>query len=180
MKIHNTPFSGLLIIEPRIFTDERGYFFESWNQQTFQQLGLDHEFVQDNQSCSMKNVIRGLHFQVPPFEQGKLVRVSRGSVLDVVVDLRKDQPTYGQHYKLVLSALENNMLFIPAGFAHGFKTLEDNSIFTYKCTKIYNQASEMTLRWNDPELNIDWETDSPLLSTKDQQAPFFDGFISPF
>ncbi len=180
MQTHSTPFQGLWVLEPRIFEDDRGYFFEAWNQQTFQKLGIDYSFAQDNQSASQKDVVRGLHFQVPPYEQGKLVRVISGSVLDVVVDLRKSQPTYGSHFKIVLTARQNNMLFIPPGFAHGFRTLEDNTIFFYKCTKVYDRDSERTLRWNDSQLNIDWELDHPLLSEKDQKAPFFDAFRSPF
>lgn len=180
MQILDTPFSGLLLIKPRVFNDNRGYFFESYNSQAFSKLGIDYCFEQDNQSCSNKDVIRGLHFQMPPFEQGKLIRVISGSILDIVVDLRKDQPTYGKHYKLELNATTNTMLFIPPGFAHGFRSLEDNTIFSYKCTKVYNQPSERTIRWNDPQLNIDWETNTPLLSEKDMEAPLFKNLVSPF
>ncbi len=180
MIVSETPFRGLLIIEPRIFHDDRGYFFESWNQQAFSKSGIPESFVQDNQSGSAKNVIRGLHFQVPPHEQGKLVRATAGSVLDVVVDLRKSEPTYGQHLKMVLKASEHKMFYIPPGFAHGFLTLEAGTVFVYKCTKAYHALSERSLRWDDPDLGIDWETDSPLLSAKDQEAALFKDFISPF
>lgn len=180
MQIETTPFEGLLIIRPRIFGDERGYFFESWNEETFRNAGIDVPFMQDNQSASVKNVLRGLHFQTPPYEQGKLVRVISGAVLDVVVDLRRGQPTFGQHLKLVLNDYEKLMLFIPPGFAHGFKTLEDNTVFFYKCTQIYQRDYDSAIRWNDPTLNIDWEVSNPILSEKDQKAPFFRDFLSPF
>lgn len=180
MQIEVTPFEGLLIIRPRVFGDERGYFFESWNEIAFRKAGIDVSFSQDNQSASGKGVLRGLHFQVPPFDQGKLVRVISGAVLDVVVDLRSGQPTFGQHYKLRLDDQDKLMLYIPEGFAHGFKTLEDNTVFFYKCTKVYNRECERALRWNDPVLGIDWEIENPILSEKDQKAPFFKDFVSPF
>jgi dTDP-4-dehydrorhamnose 3,5-epimerase len=180
MQIEVTPFEGLLIIRPRVFGDERGYFFESWNEVAFRKAGIDVPFSQDNQSASGKGVLRGLHFQVPPFDQGKLVRVISGAVLDVVVDLRSGQSTFGQHYKLRLDDQEKLMLYIPEGFAHGFKTLEDNTVFFYKCTKVYNRECERALRWNDPVLGIDWEIEDPILSEKDQKAPFFKDFVSPF
>lgn len=180
MQIETTPFEGLLIIRPSVFGDERGYFFESWNEVAFRKAGIDVPFSQDNQSASGKRVLRGLHFQVPPFEQGKLVRVISGAVLDVVVDLRSGQPTFGQHYKIRLDGQEKLMLYIPEGFAHGFKTLEDKTVFFYKCTKVFNRECERSLRWNDPDLGIDWEIDDPILSKKDQQAPLFKDFVSPF
>jgi len=180
MQIETTPFEGLLIIRPQVFGDERGYFFESWNEGSFRKAGIDVPFRQDNQSASIKDVVRGLHFQTPPYEQGKLIRVISGAVLDVVVDLRRGQPTFGQHFKLVLDDRTKLMLFIPSGFAHGFKTLEDNTVFFYKCTQIYQRDYDSTLRWNDPDLNIDWEISDPILSKKDQQAPFFRDFVSPF
>ena len=137
MQVQETGFEGLLILQPRIFKDDRGAFSESWNEVTFKSLGLDFRFVQDNQSISHKNVLRGLHFQHAPHAQGKLVRVTRGQALDVVVDLRKDSKTYGQHYKLVLCSDKANMMWIPAGFAHGFIALEDDTIFQYKSTLIH-------------------------------------------
>ena len=180
MTITETTFRSLLIIEPRIFKDDRGYFYESWNQQVFAQAGIPDIFIQDNQSGSARHVVRGLHFQVPPHEQGKLVRTLAGSVLDVVVDLRRHEPTYGQHFKLVIKASDHKMLFIPPGFAHGFLTLEDDTVFAYKCTKAYHAPSERSLRWDDPYLEIDWGIDTPLLSEKDRQAAFFKDYNSPF
>ncbi len=180
MKILQTGFNGLLIIEPRVFRDERGYFFESWNQEAFAEVGLNFPFVQDNQSGSVKDVIRGLHFQVPPFEQGKLVRVVTGSVLDVAVDLRKAEPTFGMHFRMLLDAASGKMLYIPPGFAHGFRTLEDGTVFAYKCTKPYHANSDRVIRWNDPSLAIDWGIADPLVSEKDRQGPLFSMFENPF
>lgn len=180
MKIIKTAIEGLLIIEPKVFEDERGCFFESWNKDYFAQHGLNWDFVQDNQSCSVKNVIRGLHFQIPPYEQGKLIRVIKGSVLDVAVDLRKNSPTYGKHFKMNIKASDTKMLWIPPGFAHGFLTLEDNTVFFYKCTKKYHKESERTISWNCPKLNIDWGIENPLISPKDTKAPLFEKFDSPF
>jgi len=180
MQVELTPFEGLLILRPIVFGDDRGYFFESWNLETFLNAGIDVSFVQDNQSASVKNVVRGLHFQIPPFEQGKLVRVIKGSVLDVVVDLRQNQPTFGQHFKMVLDEQKKEMLYIPPGFAHGFRTLEDQSVFFYKCTKVYKRECERSIRWNDPDLGIDWEISNPTLSDKDQNAQFFKDFLNPF
>lgn len=180
MTVIETPFRKLLIIKPRIYHDERGYFYESWNQQVFADAGIPEMFLQDNQSGSEKNVIRGLHFQIPPHEQGKLVRTITGSVLDVVVDLRKNEPSFGQHFKMVIKASDHLMLYIPPGFAHGFLSMEKGTVFAYKCTKAYHAPSEGSLRWNDPDLNIDWEVKKPHLSAKDKQAPFFKDFTSPF
>ena len=181
MKIIETRIPGLLIVKPEVFEDERGYFFESYNQQKFQELGIDVVFVQDNESKSQKNVIRGLHFQKPPFAQGKLVRVMKGSVLDVAVDLRKGSPTYGQWDSIVLSESNKFMYLIPEGMAHGFRTLQDDTLFFYKCTHFYNKGSEQALRWNDPALNIDWQLmEPPILSEKDRLSPFFKDFVSPF
>ena len=168
MNIQQTSIQDLLIIKPRIFSDDRGYFYESYNKETFLKLGLDLNFVQDNQSLSQKDVLRGLHFQNPPFAQGKLVRVIQGSVLDVAVDIRSNSPSYGQHEKVILSGENKTMFWIPPGFAHGFLTLEDNTIFNYKCTAVYSKESESVLMWNDPTLNIDWGVDNPLVSEKDQ------------
>jgi len=164
---------GLFEITPRIFKDERGYFFESYSKKLFEENGIKEEFVQDNQSFSAKNVLRGLHFQKPPYAQGKLVRVAAGSVLDVAVDLRKGSPTFGKYDAIVLDSEKGNMFYIPPGFAHGFLTLEEGSIFTYKCTDFYNKASESGIVWNDPELNIDWGVSAPLVSEKDNQLPSF-------
>jgi dTDP-4-dehydrorhamnose 3,5-epimerase len=171
---------GLLIVKPDVFEDERGYFFESYNYDKFLGIGLDLRFMQDNESKSKKGVLRGLHFQAPPFAQGKLVRVMRGSVLDVAVDIRKDSPTYGKWESIVLSGQNKWMYWVPAGFAHGFVTLEDDTIFFYKCTNVYNKASEGSVRWNDPSLNIDWGVADPIISDKDKIAPGFSDFSSPF
>lgn len=181
MEIVETGIKDLVIIKPNVFEDDRGYFFESYNKIKFLEKGIDVNFVQDNESRSMKNVLRGLHFQKPPFTQGKLVRVMRGSVLDVAVDLRKNSPTYGKWASIVLSDKNKWMYWVPAGFAHGFMTLEDNTVFFYKCTNIYNKDSEGSLLWNDPDLKIDWGGDiSPILSGKDKVAPSFKDFDSPF
>ncbi|MEI6696129.1 MAG: dTDP-4-dehydrorhamnose 3,5-epimerase [Bacteroidota bacterium] len=180
MEIIKTPLADLLIIQPQVFRDERGYFFESFSAQRFIDAGLDLNFVQDNESKSQKNVLRGLHFQSPPFAQGKLVRVIKGSVMDVVVDIRKDSLTYGKHYKLDLTETNKTMLWIPPGFAHGFATLEDDTIFSYKCTNTYNKLSEGAILWNDPDLNIDWDIAHPILSEKDKISPFFRDFVSGF
>jgi len=180
MKIIKTEIKGLLIIEPRVFEDERGYFFESWSKDAFENAGLDINFVQDNQSLSSKGVVRGLHFQNPPFAQGKLVRVLKGSVLDIAVDIRKNSPTYGKHVSAHLSGENKNMFWIPPGFAHGFSTLEDNTIFSYKCSGVYNKESEGSLMWNDTDLNIDWKIKNPIISEKDQNSALFTNFKSLF
>ena len=180
MEIIKTDIEGLLIIKPRVFEDERGYFFESWSKESFSTNGIDINFVQDNQSLSSKGVIRGLHFQNPPFEQGKLVRVISGSVLDVAVDIRSKSPTYGNHVSVFLSGLNKTMFWIPPGFAHGFATLEDNTIFSYKCSGIYNKESEDSLLWNDIDLNIDWKVKKPIISEKDKISNSFNNFKSQF
>lgn len=180
MKIIKTPLEGLLVIKPTIFGDTRGYFFESWSKKSFTEAGLDLDFVQDNQSLSNKGVLRGLHFQAPPYAQGKLVRVIKGAVLDVAVDIRKDSPTYGQHFSVELSEDNKTIVWIPPGFAHGFLTLKDNTIFTYKCTGAYNKGSEGSLLWNDKHLNINWEVNDPLVSEKDLVAGNFKNFVSKF
>lgn len=181
MQIIYTPIEGLVILEPRIFHDARGYFYESYNQQKMSELGIDTIFVQDNQSYSQKGVIRGLHFQRPPFAQAKLVRVIKGKVLDVAVDIRKSSPTYGQHYSVLLTGDNHRQFFIPEGFAHGFVALEDNSIFTYKCSQFYHKEAEMSIRYNDPILNIDWGLDeAPIMTEKDLCGVLFDQFNTPF
>ena len=180
MEIIKTPIEGLLVIKPKIFGDDRGHFFESWSKDSFAKNGLDLDFVQDNQSLSSKGVLRGLHFQNPPYAQGKLVRVIKGSVLDVAVDIRKDSPTYGQHFSIQLSEKNKKIFWIPPGFAHGFVTLEDDTIFTYKCTGVYNKESEGALLWSDKDLNIDWGVENPLVSEKDLVAGSFNNFESNF
>jgi dTDP-4-dehydrorhamnose 3,5-epimerase len=175
-------FKDLLVITPRVFEDDRGYFLESFNQVAFRaETGLDPTFVQDNESKSGKGVLRGLHFQAPPHEQGKLVRVLQGSVLDVVVDIRKNSETFGMHYKVELSSKNKKQLYVPPGFAHGFLVLEEETIFVYKCTGFYNKQSEKALRWNDPTINIDWGITHPVLSEKDEKSSLlWEELESPF
>jgi len=170
MQIIETQIPGLLEIIPQVFGDDRGYFYESYNKAAFENFGIHHEFVQDNQSKSSRGVLRGLHFQNPPYAQGKLVRVIQGAVLDVVVDIRKGSPTYSKHHKVRLTGENKMMFWIPPGFAHGFATLEDETIFSYKCTNLYNKDSEGSVLWNDPALGIDWGLENPLLSPKDEEA----------
>ncbi|MBP6304101.1 MAG: dTDP-4-dehydrorhamnose 3,5-epimerase [Bacteroidia bacterium] len=180
MEVIKTPLEGLLVIEPKVFKDHRGYFYESYNAEAFKQAGIEAVFVQDNQSLSQKGILRGLHFQAPPHAQGKLVRVIKGAVLDVVVDIRKNSPTYGQHFSIELTEENFKMFWIPPGFAHGFVTLEDHTIFSYKCTDVYNKAAEGGLLWNDPELGINWGIEQPVLSEKDTLNPQLKNFNSPF
>jgi len=176
MKIDSTLFEGLLILTPRIFADERGYFFESYNAHTFKQNGLDFDWVQDNQSSSTYGVIRGLHFQKPPYAQTKLIRVLQGEILDVVVDLRHDSKTFGQTYSIVLSSDNQLQLLIPKGFAHGFVVLSERADVMYKCDQLYNKESESGILFNDPKLNIDWKVDANkmIVSSKDLVLPAFD------
>ena len=180
MQIIKTKIEGLLIIKPNVFRDERGYFYESYSKSKFEAMGLEAGFVQDNESQSQKGVLRGLHFQKPPFAQGKLVRVVKGAVLDVAVDLRSNSKTYGQWEAVELTEDNKLLYWIPAGFAHGFVTLERNTIFSYKCTNVYNKDSEESILWNDPTLNIDWNIKNPILSQKDTESPLFEDFVSPF
>jgi dTDP-4-dehydrorhamnose 3,5-epimerase len=165
-----TNINDIIEIQPTVFGDKRGYFFESYNHKLFIENGIDVDFVQDNQSFSHAGVLRGLHYQQPPFAQGKLVSVVNGSVLDIAVDIRHGSPTFGQHVSVLISAEKKNMVWIPAGFAHGFVTLENNTIFQYKCTTYYNKDSEATLLWNDTTLNIDWKIENPIISDKDKNG----------
>lgn len=180
MEIVDTGLKGLVVIKPKVFADARGYFFESYNQKVFKEAGLDLDFVQDNQSLSQKGVLRGLHFQAPPHAQGKLVRVITGAVYDVAVDIRKGSPTYGKWYGVELTEENKWMMYVPDGFAHGFLTLRDNTIFSYKCTGFYNKAAEDCILWNDSSLGINWKVSDPLLSQKDLEGKSFTGFVSPF
>jgi len=180
MEIIDTKLKGLYIIKPKVFADDRGYFFESYNADEFKKSGITANFVQDNQSLSNTGVLRGLHFQTPPFDQGKLVRVITGAVLDVAVDIRKNSSTYGEHVTIELTEENKTMFYIPPGFAHGFLTLKDNTIFSYKCTNVYNKASEGTVFWNDTEININWNIVNPILSEKDLVGTIFKKFNSPF
>jgi len=172
MKIIETGFEGLYELEPNVFGDDRGYFFESFRKNTFQELGINEDFIQDNESFSVKGTLRGLHYQAAPHAQAKLVRISLGKVLDVALDIRKDSPTYGKHHTVLLEATRHNMFLVPAGFAHGFLALED-SIFNYKCSNYYNKEAEGGVLWNDPALGIDWQVSSPIVSDKDQVLPTF-------
>ncbi|WP_017257359.1 dTDP-4-dehydrorhamnose 3,5-epimerase [Pedobacter arcticus] len=182
MNIIETPIKDLVIIEPKIWKDDRGYFFESYNKALFEKLGLNAEFVQDNQSYSHKNALRGLHAQATPYAQGKLVRVVQGKVLDVAVDIRKDSPTYGQHFSVELSGENNKMFYVPPGFLHGFLTLEDKTIFNYKCTGLFHKDAEIGVIWNDKDLRIDWgiNFEDTVVSPKDAVLPAFSTINSPF
>lgn len=182
MEIIKTNIDGLIIIEPRIFKDARGYFFESFSAQEFGEKVSPTTFVQDNESFSCYGVVRGLHFQKPPFSQAKLVRVIQGAVLDVAVDLRKSSPTYGQHFAVELTGENHRQLFIPRGFAHGFSVLSDEVLFQYKCDNYYAPKSEGGILWNDPNLNIDWQipSDRIILSDKDTKHPLFKDYLSDF
>lgn len=174
MEVLKTAIEGLLIIEPTVFGDSRGYFFESYNKQRFNEAtGLDIDFVQDNQSKSCYGVLRGLHFQKPPYAQSKLVRCVRGKVLDVAVDIRKSSPTFGKYVAVELTEDNHRQLFIPHGFAHGFVVLSEEAIFQYKCDNFYHKESEGAIAWNDPEINIDWTIpfDDVMLSDKDKVNP---------
>lgn len=173
MNIIETNIEGVIIIEPRLFEDERGYFFESFNQKEFQEKVCKTTFIQDNESKSSYGVIRGLHFQKPPFAQSKLVRVVKGSVLDVAVDIRKGSPTFGQHVAVELTEDNHRQFFIPRGFAHGFSVLSKEVIFQYKCDNFYAPQSEGAIAWDDPDLGIDWQIsiDEILLSEKDKSHP---------
>ena len=180
MQFITTPLQDLFIVQPKFFEDARGYFFESFNKSEFVKQGILLEFVQDNQSLSQQGVLRGLHFQNPPFAQGKLVRVIKGSVLDVVVDIRKKSSSYGKSFSLELNEQNKTMLWIPPGFAHGFLTLKNDTIFSYKCTEVYNKASEDAILWDDKDLNIQWPINDPVLSEKDKLAKKFKDFVSLF
>ncbi len=180
MKVKPTEIDGLIVIEPNVFYDERGYFSESYKKSNYEEAGILNHFVQDNLSKSQKGVLRGLHFQAPPFAQDKLIQVIQGAVLDVVVDIRTKSKTYGQHFAIELNSENKLQLLVPKGFAHGFLTLEDNTIFSYKCSNEYNKESEGSVLWNDRNLGIDWGIQNPIVSDKDNESPSFDELISPF
>lgn len=184
MNITQTPIKDLLVLEPKIWKDGRGYFFESFSQKFFDEAGLNVNFVQDNQSFSQKGALRGLHAQANPFAQGKLVRVIQGKVIDVAVDIRKNSETYGQHFSIELSGENHKQLWVPPGFLHGFLTLADDTIFTYKVTNYYDKNSEIGVLWNDSTLNIDWaahlDPKEFLLSEKDTLLGDFQSLKSPF
>ena len=175
MNTIDTKIPGVKIIEPKVFEDARGYFCETYNEARYSEAGITARFVQDNESFSMKGVVRGLHWQAAPHTQAKLVRVIRGAVWDVAVDIRKGSPTYGQHVSAILSAENRRQFFIPRGFAHGFIVLEDNTLFSYKCDNLYSPAADRGMRFDDPALGIEWpELDITLtLSEKDKKHPLF-------
>ena len=177
LQFEETPLSGLYLIHPKRFSDDRGYFFESYNHISYQEICPQVSFVQDNISKSSKGTLRGLHFQHPPFQQGKLVTVLQGSVLDVAVDLRQGSKTYGQHFKCELSASNGMQLYIPEGFAHGFAALDKLNIVIYSCTKYRDKDSEHGILWNDKSLGINWSVKKPIVSKKDRKNPNFKDHI---
>lgn len=179
MIIETTILKDLLLLTPQVYSDERGYFMESYNKLRIGKM-IRNEFVQDNESLSRKDVLRGLHLQLPPHAQAKLIRVIKGSILDVAVDLRRDSDTFGQHYKHVLSGENKKQLYIPEGFAHGFLTLEEDTLINYKCSNYYHAESETSILWNDPDLKIDWGIQNPILAEKDRLAKKFITFENPF
>jgi len=170
MEVKETGFEGLLEIIPSINYDSRGWFFEMYNEETFRKLNINYRFVQQNHSYSLKRVIRGLHFQLPPHAQAKLVTVIKRKVLDVVVDIRRGSKTFSKVYYCVLDSEKRNSLMVPEGFAHGFAALED-TLFAYQCNRTYNREAEGGIVWNDPDLQIDWQTENPILSSKDSSLP---------
>ena len=181
MKVTKTKLDGVVIVEPRVFGDHRGFFMESWSKKKFEEAGLFYDFVQDNHSSStVKGTLRGIHFQRGEMAQAKLVRCAKGAVLDVAVDLRPNNPTYKQWVAVELSAENKKQLMIPRGFGHGFVTLTDDVEFLYKADNFYVPEADGGIRWNDPELNIDWGTDSPILSDKDANAPFLKDAVTGF
>lgn len=182
MNVVKTPIDGLLIIEPRVFHDARGYFVETYNEQRYREAGVDAMFVQDNQSCSTYGVVRGLHFQKPPYTQAKLVSCTKGRVLDVAVDLRKESPTYGKWFSVELSEENHRQFYIPRGFAHGFSVLSEQAVFTYKCDNLYHPEAEGGLLLSDPDVAIDWQVpeDKRVISEKDTKHPLFKDLVSPF
>jgi dTDP-4-dehydrorhamnose 3,5-epimerase len=179
MQVHTTSFEGLIEIYPDIFEDERGWFYEFYKDETFKKHKLHYSFPQENQSFSKKGVVRGLHFQRSPYAQAKLVTALTGKVLDVVVDLRPNSKTFKEVFYCTLDSRKRNMLMVPEGFAHGFAALED-SVFFYKCSNVYNKASESGIRWNDPELNIDWGIENPIISMKDAELPLMAELLENF
>ncbi len=180
MIVNRFEIEGLLLIKPAVYSDERGVFYETYSREKYTSQGLPSNFFQDNESISKKNVLRGLHFQAPPHDQGKLVRVIKGAALDVAVDIRKKSPTYGKYIMVELNEDNKHQFWIPSGFAHGFLSLADETIFSYKCTNYYNKESELGLLWNDKDINIQWNIDNPIISEKDMQLASLSSFISPF
>jgi len=180
MEVIDLPIPDVKLIKPQVFGDERGWFYETYNEKRYFEAGITAKFVQDNQSFSQKNVVRGLHFQRPPYTQAKLVSVIQGAALDVAVDIRKGSPTYGLYVSALLTGENHHQLFVPRGFAHGFSVLEPNTIFAYKCDNFYNKASEGSIRFDDPEIQIEWGVEVPILSEKDKEGVFLKEFETPF
>jgi dTDP-4-dehydrorhamnose 3,5-epimerase len=182
MQIFKTPIEGLLVIEPKVFHDARGYFVETYNEQRYREAGVDAVFVQDNKSSSTYGVVRGLHFQRPPYTQAKLVSCAEGRVLDVAVDLRKDSPTYGQHFAVELDADSQRQFYIPRGFAHGFSVPSERAVFTYKCDNLYHPEADGGILLTDTALGIDWRVpaDQMILSEKDKKHPTLNELDNPF
>ena len=182
MEIIKTPIEGLLVIKPQVFVDARGYFVETYNEKRYREAGIDAQFVQDNQSCSSYGVVRGLHFQRPPYTQAKLVCCTVGRVLDIAVDLRKNSPTFGQWHSVELSAENHLQFFIPKGFAHGFSVLSETAVFAYKCDELYHPEADGGILLSDPDLAIDWQVPEELriLSEKDKRHPMLKDFDNPF
>jgi dTDP-4-dehydrorhamnose 3,5-epimerase len=180
MTVEHFDIEGLVLIKPAVFSDERGVFYETYSRAKYSAHGIPENFLQDNESISKKNVLRGLHFQSPPHDQGKLVRVIKGAALDVAVDIRKQSPTYGKYIMVELSEENKYQFWIPSGFAHGFLSLADETIFSYKCTNLYNKESESGLLWNDKDINIQWNIENPIVSEKDIQLSSFNSFNTPF
>ncbi len=180
MKVSKTNIEGLLLIEPDLFSDDRGYFFESYRKEKYAEIGLDINFVQDNISQSKKGTLRGLHYQVGDKAQGKLCQVISGKILDVAVDIRFGSPTFGKHYAHMLNTEKKMQIWIPSGLAHGFSVLSDEAIFSYKCTNYYSKDHERSILYNDPELNIDWQVENPVVSEKDLKAKKFNEIDKDF
>ncbi|MBP9580894.1 MAG: dTDP-4-dehydrorhamnose 3,5-epimerase [Ignavibacteriaceae bacterium] len=180
MEVIKTELDGLLIIKPKVFNDDRGYFFESYNENTYRNAGIDYFFLQDNISKSIKGTVRGLHYQIGENAQGKLCKVIYGKVLDVAVDIRFGSPTFGKYFSSELSEENHTQLWIPPGFAHGFSVLSDEAIFSYKCTKLYSKPNERAIRYNDPDLNINWKVKNPIVSEKDLIAPLLKNINKDF
>jgi dTDP-4-dehydrorhamnose 3,5-epimerase len=172
-KVYETTLPGVLIVEPTVYGDERGFFMESYNQATFESLGLPSTFVQDNHSRSTRGVLRGLHYQYPQW-QGKLIRAIQGEIFDVAVDIRRSSPTFGRWYGTLLSAENRRQMYVPPGFAHGFCVVSDAAEIIYKCTALYKPTDDAGIRWDDPAIGIEWPIDNPVLSDKDREAPLLD------
>ena len=180
MEFFPTELNGVYKVSPKVFEDNRGKFFETYRHDIFAKHGIDAVFVQDNQSESEKGVIRGLHYQIPPFAQGKLIRVTRGSVIDIILDLRKNSETFKKYISIYLNEEDKTMLWIPQGFAHGFASLEDKTTFQYMCTNFYNPEAERGIRWNDPDLAISWPVKNQIVSKKDQKLPLLKDILEFF